>query len=79
MGIRSSLLTQKRNRKDNCPICKKSLYLNNKVSQRVGILNEYNEVEEWMCPFCDSTFTLNDKPTCIHSKLYGKMDVVGEA
>ena len=78
MGTRSSLLTQRRQPrklKDNCPICKNSLYLNNKVSKRVGILNEFDEVEEWMCPFCDSRFNLKDKPTV----LYGKMNVEGEA
>ena len=66
---------QKRNPKDRCPICDNSLYLNSKVSKRVGILNEFDEVEEWMCPYCDSQFTLKDKPTV----LYGKMDVEGEA
>ena len=75
MGTRSSLHTQKRNRKDNCPICKKDLYLDNSISKRVGILNEFDEVEEWMCPFCDSIFNLNGRPT----KLYGVMNVEGEA
>ena len=75
MGIRSSLHMQKRNRKDNCPICKNNLYLNSKISKRVGILNDFDEVEEWMCPYCDSQFTLTNKPTV----LYGKMNVEGEA
>ena len=78
MGLRSSLHTQKRKprqSKDNCPICQKSLYLDSKFSKRVGILNEYDEVEEWMWPFCETQFTLKDKPTV----LYGKMNVEGEA
>ena len=75
MGIKNSLLTQKRNRKDNCPICKNDLYLNSKMSKRVGILNDFDEIDEWMCPYCDSQFTLNNKPTV----LYGKMNVEGEA
>ena len=78
MGLRSSLHTQKRKprqSKDNCPICQKSLYLDSKFSKRVGILNDYDEVEEWMCPFCETQFTLKDKPTV----LYGKMNVEGEA
>ena len=75
MRTRSSLHTQRRKRKDNCPICENSLYLNSIISKRVGILNEFDEVEEWMCPFCDSRFTLNNKPTM----LYGKMNVEGEA
>ena len=75
METKNSLLTQKRNRKDCCPICKNSLYLDNKVSRRVGILNEFDEVDEWMCPYCETQFTLNDRPTM----LYGKMNVEGEA
>ena len=75
MGIKNSLLTQKRNRKDNCPICKNDLYLNSKMSKRVGILNDFDEIDEWMCPYCDSQFTLNSKPTV----LYGTMNVEGEA
>ena len=78
MGLRSSLHTQKRKprqSKDNCPICQKSLYLDSKFSKRVGILNEYDEVEEWMCPFCETQFTLKDKPTV----LYRKMNVEREA
>ena len=66
-----------RRKKDNdsCPICKRNLYLDNRMSKRVGILNEFDEVEELMCPYCDSQFTLNNKPTV----LYGKMNVEGEA
>jgi len=75
MGLRSSLHTQRKNRKDFCPICNNSLYLNSRISKRVGILNEFDEVEEWMCPFCDSIFNVNGKPT----KLYGTMNVEGEA
>ena len=75
MAIKNLLHTQKRNSKDYCPICKNSLYLDSKVSRRVGILNEFDEVDEWMCPYCETQFTLNNKPTV----LYGKMDVIGEA
>ena len=75
MAIKNLLHTQKRNSKDYCPICKNSLYLDSKVSRRVGILNEFDEVDEWMCPYCDSQFTLTNKPTV----LYGKMNVEGEA
>jgi len=75
MGINKSLHTQKRTRKDTCPICKCNLYLNNKVSKRVGILNEFDEVDEWMCPYCDSQFNVNGRLTV----LYGLMNVEGEA
>jgi len=75
MAIKSSSLMRRKRDKDNCPICKRDLYLNNKISKRVGILNEFDEVEEWMCPYCDSQFTLTNKPTV----LYGTMNVEGEA
>ena len=75
MATRNSLHTQKRTHKDNCPICEKNLYLNSKVSKRVGILNEFDEVEEWMCPYCDSKFNISGKPI----QLYGTMNVEGEA
>ena len=73
MALKNLSLTQKK--RDNCPICKRNLYLNSKTSKRVGVLNEFDEVEEWMCPYCDSQFTLNNKPTV----LYGTMNVEGEA
>ena len=75
MTTKNLLLTQTSKHKDNCPICGKSLYLNSKISKRVGILNEFDEVEAWACPYCDSQFTLKNKPPV----LYGTMDVEGEA
>ena len=75
MAIKSSSLMRRKKDKDNCPICKRDLYLNNKISKRVGILNEFDEVDEWMCPYCDSQFEINGKPTV----LYGTMNVEGEA
>ena len=75
MAIKNSSLMQKKRVRDNCPICKRDLYLDNRISKRVGILNEFDEVEAWACPYCDSQFTLNNKPTV----LYGTMNVEGEA
>ena len=75
MEIKNSSLMRKKKDRDNCPICKRDLYLNSKISKRVGILNEFDEGEEWMCPYCDSQFTLTNKPTV----LYGTMNVEGEA
>ncbi len=75
MAIKSSSLMRRKKDNDSCPICKRNLYLDNKISKRVGILNEFDEVEEWMCPYCDSQFTLTNKPTV----LYGTMNVEGEA
>ena len=75
METKNSSLMRRKKGSDSCPICKRNLYLDNKISKRVGILNEFDEVEEWMCPYCDSQFTLTNKPTV----LYGKMNVEGEA
>ena len=75
METKNSSLMRKKKGNDNCPICKRNLYLDNRMSKRVGILNEFDEVEEWMCPYCDSQFEINGKPTV----LYGTMNVEGEA
>ena len=75
METKNLSLMRKKKGNDNCPICKRNLYLDNRISKRVGILNEFDEVDEWMCPYCDSQFTLTNKPTV----LYGTMNVEGEA
>ena len=75
METKNLSLMRKKKGNDNCPSCKRNLYLDNRMSKRVGILNEFDEVKEWMCPYCDSQFTLTNKPTV----LYGKMNVEGEA
>ena len=59
---------------DLCPICKKSLYLDESYSQRVGLLDEEDYCIGWMCPYCESTFDKDSKLTGI----YGD-DIGGEA
>ena len=56
------LRTQKNQTKseDNCPVCDKNLYWDEDTTQRVGLLDEDNRIEGWMCPFCKSHFDLND-------------------
>ena len=52
---------KKRNRKnDVCPVCRKDLYFNEIVTQRIGIINSDGEINEWKCPFCDSEFDLEN-------------------
>jgi uncharacterized protein YlaI len=77
MGKQSYLHTRKESpkAKDPCPICKNELYYDNRKTQRVGLLNEFEELHGWMCPHCKSRFTPEDKPT----ELYGSMKVEGEA
>ena len=44
MEIKNSSLMRKKKDRDNCPICKRDLYLNSKISKRVGILNEFDDI-----------------------------------
>ena len=46
---------------DNCPVCSKNLYLNEEYTQRVGIVDEEDEVLGWMCPHCKSEFDIESK------------------
>jgi len=52
-----------KNDADICPICRKSLYLNEEYSQRVGLLDEDDQCVGWMCPNCEATYDMNDKLT----------------
>ena len=60
--------TQKNPKKneDNCPVCDKDLYWDDKVTQRVGVLDFDQRVEGWMCPHCHSTFDLDENLTYIN-------------
>tara|TARA_R110000824_G_scaffold28046_11_gene94642 strand:- start:1368 stop:1571 length:204 start_codon:yes stop_codon:yes gene_type:complete len=51
---------EKEKNKDRCPVCEVSLYYDVVTTQRVGIMNERGEVNEWKCPFCYSEFDLDD-------------------
>ena len=64
---RKYLHTQKNQTKseDNCPVCDKNLYWDEKTTQRVGLLDEDNRVEGWMCPHCNSLFDLDENLTYI--------------
>ena len=46
---------------DNCPVCSKNLYLNEEYTQRIGIVDEEDEVLGWMCPHCKSEFDVDSK------------------
>ena len=50
---------------DNCPVCDKNLYWDEKTTQRVGVLDKNNDVEGWMCPYCNSLFDLEENLTYI--------------
>jgi uncharacterized protein with PIN domain len=48
---------------DICPICNKSLYLNEEYTQRVGLLDEDDVCVGWMCPHCEAMFDNDGKLT----------------
>ena len=60
---------------DPCLICGGELYLDSEFTQRVGLLNDLDEVTGWMCPHCKSEFDTDGKITSIK----GQGNVTGEA
>ena len=48
-----------------CPICNKELHLNHEFTQRVGILDDFDEIIGWMCPYCKSRFDIEENITYI--------------
>ena len=60
---KKSLRTPKRtskHKRDICPICRKDLYFNEVLTQRIGIMDRNGHVNEWKCPFCESEFDLDN-------------------
>ena len=47
--------------KDLCIVCNKNLYYNADFSRRIGLIDEDSTILGWMCPFCHSEFTEDDK------------------
>ena len=67
--------TKKREILDPCPICNKELYLNSEFTQRVGLLDDFDQVVGWLCPHCKSEFDDEDHLT----KFLGEGNIRGEA
>ena len=61
--------------KDPCKVCDKELYLDGDFTQRVGLINEYDDVYGWMCPHCKSEFDMDGKIT----NFCGNNNISGEA
>ena len=61
------LRTQKNQTKseDACPVCDEDLYWVERTTQRVGLLDDDNRIEGWMCPYCNSLFDLDENLTYI--------------
>ena len=66
---------KKREVLDPCPICNKELHLNHEYTQRVGLLDRFDEVIGWLCPHCSSEFDIDDHLT----KFLGEGNIRGEA
>ena len=61
--------------KDPCAVCDKELYLDGEFTQRIGLINEQDDVYGWMCPHCRSEFDMEGKIT----NLSGNGNISGEA
>ena len=59
--------------KDPCPVCDENLFFDNVQTKRIGILDDGDFVG-WMCPFCKSQFTEDDKLI----KIFTDVDERGE-
>ena len=63
-------------KKDPCIVCDKNLYYNADYSKRVGLIDSDSVILGWMCPFCTSEFTADDKLVTLKLDYDGK---AGEA
>ena len=61
--------------KDPCAVCDKELYLDGDYTQRIGLINEMDDVTGWMCPYSKSEYDLDGKIV----NLSGTTSVSGEA
>ena len=50
-----------RPKKDPCLVCDRNLYYNADYSKRIGLVDESCDILGWMCPFCGSEFTDENK------------------
>ena len=67
--------TEKKKVVDPCPICGKELHINHEFTQRVGLLDELDDVIGWLCPHCSSEFNSDNQLT----KFMGESGMRGEA
>ena len=64
----------KKNPLDPCPVCAGELYYDEDYTQRVALLDDEEDVEGWMCPWCSSRFDFDDNLMYINmpGKVKGK-------
>ena len=41
---------------DPCPVCEEELYYDDDYTRRIGLLDNSDKLEGWMCPYCNATF-----------------------
>ena len=51
-----TLKGKKKGINDPCPVCEENLYYDDDYTRRIGLLDNYDELEGWMCPYCRATF-----------------------
>jgi uncharacterized protein with PIN domain len=45
---------------DPCPVCEENLYHDENFTKRIGIMNDLDKIDAWMCPYCRATFDKMD-------------------
>jgi len=60
---------------DPCPVCKEELYLNEEYTQRIGLVNDFEEVIGWLCPHCKTEYDTDTKIV----RFLGSPEIGGEA
>ena len=60
---------------DPCQVCDNELYMDDKYTQRIGLIDDTDEVYGWLCPHCKSEFDIDGKITSLN----GKGNISGEA
>ena len=60
---------------DPCPVCKEELYLNEEYTQRVGLIDDFDEVIGWLCPHCKTDYDTDTKIV----RFLGSPEIGGEA
>ena len=60
---------------DPCPVCKEELYLNEEYTQRIGLVNDFEEVIGWLCPHCKTEYDIDTKIV----RFLGDSGIRGEA
>ena len=70
-----TLKSKKKKAKYPCQVCDAELFYNKRFTQRVGLINDDDDVIGWMCPHCKSEFDFDNRPVVI----YGVKSDIGEA